>query len=517
MRLPPQWRYLIFVAAVYLAYFTFLNLYLRHARSIVLTTPKGSYLHHEIIPVHLKTRNPFLIRLWKKDPPRLAVQKDGEVVTTVGGLDTFAFRYDADHGLWVARWPCPWNAPTGAYLPTLALPVPQRKHLKAQPFQISRRKPKKISDKMTVLTFENIYPLATLKVPTPQGEVRDWRGLVDWAQFLGVDAFWILAGLTPGLSKKGGGEEVWVSYNFPLLAALGQECHRRGIRFGVWAVAYATQPGSRKLPRYEYALEYENGNFKPTRSISLRDPQRPRDLAQLLQKLEAIPEVDMVGLDYIRNVFGGYELADDFARQMPGVRLPPDWWSLAAEQRMRSFALEKIGRQDRRLIDQWQWWRAHRAAQIVAQIRSELKTRKPLWVFTLSWEKGWHHGQDPVMMNDAGADLDAVMLYEANQIQFETLLKDWHRYLKSSHVQVLAGNVLDWPLHQKSANPPAPTLFYDRLMQGYRKLYSDRPAKGIFIHDLSRALWGRRGPYSTAQWMEAAQTAVQHVKTGEPL
>ena len=31
--------------------------------------------------------------------------------------------------------------------------------------------------------------------------MTDWRGLLDWAKYVGADAFWMLGGQTPGLGK----------------------------------------------------------------------------------------------------------------------------------------------------------------------------------------------------------------------------------------------------------------------------------------------------------------------------
>ncbi|MBI4425916.1 MAG: hypothetical protein HY554_19455, partial [Elusimicrobia bacterium] len=44
-------------------------------------------------------------------------------------------------------------------------------------------------------------------------------------------------------------------------------------------------------------------------------------------------------------------------------------------------------------------------------------------------------------------------------------------------------------------------------------IYADgAPAAGLFVHDVGRALWGRLGPYSTRQWMDAARGAVRHLR-----
>ena len=149
-------------------------------------------------------------------------------------------------------------------------------------------------------------------------------------------------------------------------------------------------------------------------------------------------------------------------------------------------------------------------ANVVRRIKEAVGPTPPLWAFTLTWDKGWHHGQDPVMMNDAGIDADALMLYEANEPQFQALLVDWKRYVKRADAQLIVGNVVDWPLHQNS--PDGPKAFSRRLKEAVDRIYADGPARGIFVHDISRALWGRLGPWSTRDWMDESREAISHLR-----
>jgi hypothetical protein len=290
---------------------------------------------------------------------------------------------------------------------------------------------------------------------------------------------------------------------------LAEECHRRGIKFGAYAMCYLTMSKER-LPRYQYAEEIEDGKPVFTRAISLRDPLRPQDIIELLKQLKAAG-ADYVGLDYIRNALGGYELIDDFFKEMTWIPRPDNWDKLTRNERIIWFARKKVARKDKDFIDAWQWWRAHRVALIVRQIRQAIGQDISLWAFTLTWDKGWQHGQDPVMMNDAGIDEDALMLYEANASQFEDMMTTWHAYVRHPDVQLVVGDVVDWPLHQKSARGPQEFVY--RLDRAMTHIYQDGCADGIFIHDLSRALWGRLGPYTTMDWMQAVKYAANHFRS----
>lgn len=471
-----------------------------------LQTSKRRYFHYELVDVELSARDPALRESWRQTPPRVVVTRGGAPVETVAGVVDLPLAFDADRRAWVGRWPVPWNAPAGRYDLRLVGGERLAGRLQAGSFTIVRRKPAPLPPGLSIVTYESIKPLRELKVRAPDGTMKDWRGLLDWVQYVGADAFWMLGGQTPG--KQPG--EVWVSDNLDMIPEVARECHRRGLKFGVYAQCYLTMSKTERLPRYEYALDAADGHTFVTRAVSLDDDRRVQDISALLERLRDIPDVDYLGLDYIRNALGGYELAQEFFSEMPGVEPPPEWSRLTVEQQRVWFARKKVMRRDLRFIDAWQWWRAHKVGGIVRRIKDAVGDKKPLWAFTLTWDKGWHHGQDPVMMNDAGVDADALMLYEADREQFEAILRQFHSYIHEGDAQLVVGDVVDWPLHQR--DPAGPAEFYRRLVEGIDGIYADGPARGVFFHDLGRALWGRTGRWGARGWLDAARRAAVHMR-----
>lgn len=494
--------------AMYAVIFAARGWWRQWARAVHLQAAQTIYNHDGLVEIRLWTRDPGLNALWDEHPPVVEVKRGREVLTTIAGLREVRLSYDDASATWIGRWPCPWNAESGEYDLTLARGGEGLgDRLDSRPFRIVYRHPKALPKGFAVATLETVVPLRNVVVVSPTGEKKDWTGLLDWVQYIGADTFWMLGGQTPG-DQPG---ETWVSYNLPMIPIIARECHRRGIKFGVYAECYLTM-STERLPRYQYALEVKDGHTVPTRAISLNDPHRPDDVAALLKSFAAIPEVDYVGLDYIRNALGGYELADDFYKEMPGVLPPPEWPRMSLEEKSVYFARKKIMRRDMAFIDAWQWWRAHRVAGIVRHIRAEVGGDKPLWAFTLTWHRGWQHGQDAVMMNDAGVDADALMLYQADRDQFEALVKDWHSYVRRSDVQLVVGDVIDWPLHQRS--PDGPAEFGGRMREAIDRIYQNGPASGVFFHDLGRAVWGSRlGPWGAKGWLEEARKVTVYFRS----
>ncbi|MBI5242117.1 MAG: hypothetical protein HY922_00370 [Elusimicrobia bacterium] len=504
-RIRPALRLLGIVAGVYLAFFTGYHLS-REWAAIRLDTVRPAYRHDEFIELRLRSRDPQLRSLWAAQPPKARILRSGRPVETIGGLVETALEWDGGGSAWIGRWPCPWNAEPGEYSPELVAELPERKAPRVKPFRIERRRPMPLPPRFAAVTWESPKPLAALKVRAPDGSLKDWRGLLDWVEYAGADAFWMLGAQTPGFVRG----ETWAAHNLPLVPEVAKECRRRGLKFGVWVMCYLTMSSKKRVPGYEYALEIDGDKPKLTRAVSIRDPKRPKDVAALLKRFAAIREVDFIGIDYIRNALGGYELLDDFKADMPGVKWPPGFDRLSREQRLAEFAKRKIARMDKPFIDAWQWWRAHRVSRVVREIRREVGGRKPLWAFMLTWERGWHHGQDAVMFNDAGVDAEALMMYEADSLQYGQIMKDWRGYVRTGDAQLIVGDIVDWPLHQRSLLGPKEMT--RRLNAAAQGICTGAPAAGIFIHDLERALNGRLGPYTTRDWMDEARSAIRRFK-----
>ncbi|MFH1620404.1 MAG: hypothetical protein ABIG11_10955 [bacterium] len=500
-----SFKYFVPVFLIYAVFFGWREFGNPRAGIVRLAAAVPEYHRYEIVRIRLETRNRVLLEKWKVSPPEVEVIFNGRKIKSVGGLDGPYMFFDSEQNVWSGLWPCPWNAPAGRYVLKLADYGEDKDLLSEGSFSVISRQPVKVPSNLTVLTYEADPPTEGMKFRGPDGGVKNWKALVDWAAYSGADAFWILAGKTTG-----SGGNVWNDYDVSVIRAMGRECHRQGILFGVWAMCYMTHPdpGMELTGRYEYARDIKGGRVVTTRAVSLRDGKRPSDIARLLAGYAAMPEVDFLGLDYIRNALGGYELAEDFYKEMPWVRKPDGWEKLTPDEKIAAFARLKISRRDMKIVDAWQWWRAHRVAGIVREIRSGTGALKPIWAFTLGWEKGWQHGQDCVMMLDAGVDIDAIMLYEADKSQFASMMHDWPSYIKKGDTRVMVGDIVDVTLHQGEGM----NEFKRRIRLAMKSIYRDGPADGVFVHDLARALWGRKGGFSTTEWMDAAREIMLEYK-----
>lgn len=492
-----------------LTIFFFLKI-LKPKPDLVISTDKNDFYHYEFVNIRAKLNNKKI-----KTPPDIIVVFGAKPVQTIGYRKVFRFAYDKQSGAWLIKWPCPWNAHDGKYriIPMLGT-TDRQKQLKMQVsgFRIISRKLPNVPPGLGVLTLENISPLNGMTMKSPSGGKTDWRGLAEWTEFVGADMFWCLGGSTAYHKNKLRTDFPFVEYNFVHLQKLADECHKRGVKLGVWAIAYMTFGTPEYRPDYKYAWTYDTGELKETRSVSLADARRIEHLIKFYKRLNGIPGIDYYGVDYIRNALGGYELVDDFVKDME-VATPSGWSKYSWQQRVAWLAKKKIVRTDKAFIDQWQWWRAHKASYIIKRIKEESGMKKPFWAFTLSWDKGWQHGQDPKMFADAGVDYDAIMLYECTREQYDELIKKWNAYLSNRDANIIVGDIVDWPLHQNVTDPPGPQEFYDRTMLAVNKIYGDGRAKGIFIHDLGRALWGRLGHYSTYEWLLCGASSISRLRS----
>jgi len=476
---------------------------------IYLETEKSVHLHYDFVDIYAQIRNRHLRESFKNKILYGLVYKGGgkSPIPTIGKRWSVRLEYSKKNGRWQGRWPVPWNATDGEYLIRIWLsPEMRRIRLNECKFFISRRKPAKLTPGLCVMTMENMRPLETIRVKGPDGEIGGWRKLLDWVQFSGANTFWYMAGQTSAYDKRLPDDFPWNTENLDFIDDLAREAEKRKIDFGYWIQCYLTFGPPKFRVNYEYGWDYKNnlGGAILTRGISTRDGKRKDDIVKFIRRLNSIEEVDYIGFDYIRAAGGGLELVDEFVEEME-VEVPEKWEKFSQKERMDWLGkiVERTKERDIPIIDQWNWWRARQVALILKRIKEDSGITKPLWVFNLGWEKGWQHGQDAVMMNDAGSDIIAIMLYESDYTQLDCFVEEWHNYLKKGDANLIVGDDYDWPLHQYTINPAGPEDFYGRTLKAMDNIYGDGPVSGIFTHDLARALWGRKGAYPSKEWILA--------------
>ena len=484
---------------------------------IYLETEKKTHLHYDFVDISAGIRNRHFKEDFKQRILPAIIYRGISPVSTIGKRWSVELKYDEKNGRWQGRWPVPWNAPEGEYRVEIWLSseLKERMRLGECKFFIARRKPQKLNPGLSVMTMENMRPLKTMRVKGPDGEWGDWKKLFDWVEFSGANTFWYMAGQTSAYAEKLPDDFPWNNENLDFIDDLAKEAEKRGIDFGYWVQCYIVLGPRRYRANYEYGWGYEYKLEKsiPTRGISIGDKKRIEDIIEFIKRLNKIEEIDYVGFDYIRTAKGGLELVDEFVREME-VDVPEKWEEFSKRERMEWLGriVERTRGRDIPLIDQWNWWRARQAAIVLKRIKEETGLTKPLWVFNLSWEKGWQHGQDVVMKNDAGVDIIAIMLYEADLKQLDCLIEDWKDYVNRGDANLIVGDDYDWPLHQYTLNPAGPEDFYERTLKAMENIYGDGLVSGIFTHDLARALWGRKGPYPSQEWVLAGASSFSRLR-----
>ena len=480
-----------------------------------------------------------------EEDPLVAVTRDGEPVEAIGRVPKVRLKYDRDKQIYVTYWPIPWNAPPGEYVAEARIemkepgkwawrtPEERKKVRDEEPpkvegagfcvararFEIVAREKPAFAPGTCVATWEPDFRADG--IPKPTGGTGDWKTMLDWCEFVGADTFWFRGAVTEVYHGKLTFEQPFKLANIEAIPKLAAEAHRRGIKFGAWAVAYSTYPKKNKnKPPYDYALDVSRstGATSEREFISLLDERRIDHLAEFVTLMEQEENVDYIGFDYFRSDRGGYEMVEKFTEEMP-CRLPEAWDSYSLNRKRRHVALkvEEQWQTHPDFYDCWNWWRAHLGGEILARIAQKAKPTKPLWIFVLSWRHGVQHGQDPLMLTDAGVTLLAPMLYQVpGRGHFDTMTKEWNSYLRPDQVNIAVGDQVDFYWHQKMIRPiAAPEELYDRTVTAHRDY---QPGAGVcggaFWHDISRAaLWGDRGPYPGTEWALAGAAAFTTIRS----
>jgi len=483
-------------------------------QSPYFSVDKTEYFRYEMVSLNFK---PDSSRNINPDSAAVSVKfffADTALISA-GDCREITLRYDPNLSSWRGTWPLPWNPPLGGYKAVLSVISKQAKvdsttllpsyvytviSSDSTIFVVKSRAPKPIPAGFCVMTIESSCDVSRTALRSPYNASRKWQNFGDWAKFLGADAVWFSLGWTiegrPGTSDK----NPWVKDNFKALPRLAKEAHDQGLQFGGYVGSYLLWGPPLKKLKYEYSIEAGKGGVFRNHHVNLDDAKRRDDIVSVMKVLEQEPNVDFIGLDYIRPGAGGYETVNQFVEQM-NVETPRDWRKWPPNQRIMWVARQVRVNQVNTVHARWQWWQAHRTALAVIKLIEESGVTKPVWGFTLGWDKGHEHGQDPAMMNDAGLDIDAVMMYESTAKHCWQMTSDWSNYLKGDEAQLLVGQEVDFPLLQNSINPPAPEEMYWRWTDAIKGYTDGGRLKGMFWHDMFRGMRGRKGPYSSQEWL----------------
>ena len=438
---------------------------------------------------------------------KVAVHRDGKIIPPFMS-DPF-LNLNKEEGEWTANWFFGYDTPSGEYRAVLyydGYPVASAE------FGYIKREPVKVNRAMSFVSLEANTPIYTRRAFNTKGErVEFTDALLDWMEYGDIEGFVNLSGQTTGWNNVSR-EKPWEYYCVRNLQEIGKEVHKAGGIVGAYIMCFYTPAGGWNKGGYEPAKAISftsNGTFiRNSQFVSFRDKKRFNDIVELAKYFNKLPYVDMIGFDFIRfGEMAGLENVDDFVREM-NVKTPSGWDKYSDYQKMMWMG-QKIRDHTGSYRKRWNLWKAYRTASFIYNVRKEAKLTKPVWVYTLGWDKGWEHGQDPFMFTDAGVMMDKVMLYEASPTMFEGMARSWSQFLKDGGVNYVPGNQIDAVVNESIHGRNPVEEYYARLTRGSD--FYPGGSQGVFIHDMLRAFWShRRAGYSYYEWLLSGFSAVSH-------
>ncbi|OHD56325.1 MAG: hypothetical protein A2Y33_12010 [Spirochaetes bacterium GWF1_51_8] len=449
----------------------------------------------------------------KVDIKRMSVVvfKDGKAVKPY--LAEAAVRFWKEGDSYIAYWFSDWKTPTGKYEAVLHC---DGKPVLRKTFEVVSRPPYKFQRTMNFLTLESNFPIyKTATKFNHKGEKVKFTELVsDWIEYGDLDGFLMLGGETSGIVNNGvTPEKPWDKSPLKNVQEFGTVLKEKGKLVGAYIICYFTPENGFIKAGYKPAKGVQYGangqlTLKTWKFTSFKDEKRYKDIVDLAKQFNSLPYLDMIGFDFIR--FGenvGYECADEFVRQM-NIVAPSGWQYMTEDQ--KAIWLGGMLKKKGNIKKQWWLWQAHKTAEFIYNVRHDAGITKPIWTFTLGWNHGEEHGQDPAMLVDAGIIADFPMLYEATPQQFKEMQVSWKSYLAKETINYIPGNQIDAALMKSLGGRNPIEEYYYRLTQAteYAAYYS----KGVFIHDIARAFFGRTGGYSYVEWLNAGLSAVSFLR-----
>lgn len=496
-----------------------------YAEGIKVKTGKTTYLRYELIDLYCEytpdVKKSFLglnNAATLKDPATAKctarVFSNNRLIRTVGATDEITLKYDAAKKIWTGFWPIPWNPRLGNYKAVIIFNTGSKKFAGNTGFDIIKRTAKPLPKGFCVMNIEPGDSIIT-RVPGIGGKsVKIWENYVLWAKFMGASALWHNVAQSQIWNSFKPDDFPWDKVNLSQMTELGNECHKYDMKYGAWITSFVVLGNRKDLSPYKQSVAYDadTNTLKPLIYVSILDEKRRQDMIDLMIKMQANPSVDYIGMDYMRTDFGGLEYADNFVAEMPVKNVPLDWNEMTEEDKMfwlgRKLEIDK----SENFLELWDWWRAHKMATVIVDIKKRAAITKPIWVFSLTWRQGKEHGQDPLMFIDAGVDINSGMFYSIDHDTYPDMLNSWREYLKQGQTNLCAGQCVDWNLLGRTYRPSGPEEHFLRQKMLVDEFLPVNPSLGLFWHDLTRAFKGSKGPYTSLEWAVAGAASFSYLR-----
>ena len=485
---------------------------------MVVSMPNGSFLRYEMVPFEIKLTSKEAFN-FSDVHAEVVIYNNAEPVTTVGGKDKWVLKKDEYVRRLYGNWPIPYNPKPGTYVAELTVTSPEWKGSKVlrSAFTIPPLKPEGLYPGYATLTMEGGKQLINGTVPAIDGsDSINAANAIQWARYMGANCYCFLAGQTSIWDHFKSQDFPFSQGDMDLAHKYGRAAHAAGMKFAAYITTFKVVGDAWSQAPYQFSMGYDKDTDQvvQTRFISLNDPKRRQDVIDILKKFNDDDSIDIIGMDYVRTGFAGYEFVDEFMKDM-NVPAPSEYGSMTKDDRIRWLARTVELDKNQEVTSQFEWWRAHKVSLALKSILDEAKLTKPVFTFTLGWQQGHQHGQDPAMFVDAGVNYNHIMLYEGDRETLKSMNEHWPNYLTRGNGMYAMGEMVDFNWVQKSLDPPAPEELYNREVDTFQKWFSVNARLGMFWHDLYRIVYGIRGPYSAMEWLIAGGKAFTTLKNTE--
>jgi 23S rRNA (uracil1939-C5)-methyltransferase len=447
------------------------------------------------------------------------VYRAGRLVETLGKQTLVRLHAEPGNCRLVGHWPIPYNPIPGTYQVRLTVLWQQPK--KAETFEsvftILPLAPHLLPVGFAALTFEGGQKMESGRVPPLVGDGPEaYRHVVDWTRFMGADALVFLGAQTSVWGDVHKKEFPFDPSALETADRYGRALHDAGLQLGVYMTTFRVVGDQWSKAPYHFATGYNRSKdeLEPIDFVSLYDRSRQDHIVELLERLQKDDAVDSIGFDYLRTGSGGYEMTREFVKDLD-IPVPAEFEAWTAEEQSLWLARRIERDKNMDLTHRFEWWRAHKVALTLKDMLERAKVTKPVFAFTLGWEMGHQHGQDPSMDVDAGVGVNHIMLYQRGPEQVREMKGHWPPYLDRGNSMYVLGEMVDFNWVQKTIRPAGPEELFNRETETFENWIPHNASLGMYWHDLYRLLHGAKGPYTTMEWAVAGGKAFTWMRQAE--
>lgn len=466
-------------------------------------TEKTEYHPYERILVYAKILTKSDYDVPENAVVKVAFAHDGKVIKNIQGDSKLKLVYDSERELWWGYW-YPEDTTIEGDIEIRAMGYrddPETPFTAYNHFFVNGQSEYFTLDKgLCLIGIDSQQRISLRSILSPDGEEEDWDYIPDWLEFSSADGIMMLGGVTMTFDEHVSLNSPWDKDKVNESLILAEKVNDVGGDIGIWIKTLELEGTYLEKMGYSPSLYLNGFNYsRADSSVSLLDENRKKSISDLFSTFMNDNNVSYVGFsDLFHEETYDLELLEDFVTEFM-VAMPDDWDDMDFDEKFNTF-VSKLNNET--FMQNFELWKNYLTAEYLRDIIESTDHDKPIFYYCNEDDLT----RKPEIINILfGAGVDFIVLnLKMEYDEIESTLDDLKEIsgFEENYDRMVISYEIDFDnVDIQGSSISAIENFVNANLQIVHYGSSIYNVQGVMINDLYKAMSGKRGSYSSYEWM----------------